>query len=154
MTDVMMVEGEAKECQEAELVEAIKVGHEAIKVQCQAQLELRKLTGEVAKRDVEVVEVNEELKEWVKKNTVDKILVVSRGALDKKTRKNNFKEIKDQMKADLLEEKGEEYAAEHTGTAKEYFEKIKKETIRTMVLDESVRSVSYTHLTLPTKRIV
>ena len=139
MTDVMMVEGEAKECQEAELVEAIKVGHEAIKVQCQAQLELRKLTGEVAKRDVEVVEVNEELKEWVKKNTVDKILVVSRGALDKKTRKNNFKEIKDQMKADLLEEKGEEYADEHTGTAKEYFEKIKKETIRTMVLDESVR---------------
>jgi len=139
MTDVMMVEGEAKECQEAELVEAIKVGHEAIKVQCKAQLELRKLTGEVAKRVVEVEEVDEELMAWVSGNTVDKILTVSRGALDKKTRKNNFSEIKDQMKADLLEEKGEEYAAENTGTAKAYFEKIKKKTIRTMVLDESIR---------------
>jgi len=139
MTDVMMVEGEAKECQEAELVEAIKVGHEAIKVQCKAQLELRKLTGEVAKRAVEVEEVDEELMAWVSGNTVDKILTVSRGALDKKTRKNNFSEIKDQMKADLLEEKGEEYAAENTGTAKAYFEKIKKKTIRTMVLDESIR---------------
>jgi len=139
MTDVMMVEGEAKECQEAELIEAIKVGHEAIKVQCKAQLELRKLTGEVAKRAVEVEEVDEELMAWVSGNTVDKILTVSRGALDKKTRKNNFSEIKDQMKADLLEEKGEEYAAENTGTAKAYFEKIKKKTIRTMVLDESIR---------------
>ena len=139
MSDVMMVEGEAKECQEAELVEAIKVGHEAIKEQCKAQLELRKLTGEVAKREIEVEEEDTELKDWVKNNTVDKILKVSRGALDKKTRKNGFKEIKDQMKEDLLEEKGEEYADEKMGTAKEYFEKIKKETIRKMVLDESVR---------------
>ncbi len=139
MTDVMMVEGEAKECQEAELIEAIKVGHEAIKVQCQAQLELRKLTGEVAKREIEVEEVDEELMAWVKANTVDHILKVSRGALDKKTRKNAFSEIKDQMKEDLLEEKGEEYATENTGKAKEYFEKIKKQTIRKMVLDESIR---------------
>jgi polyribonucleotide nucleotidyltransferase len=139
MTDVMMVEGEAKECQESELVEAIKVGHEAIKVQCQAQLELRKLTGDIAKREIEVVEVNEELKSWVKSNTVEKILKVSRGALDKKTRKNAFKDVKTEMVEALLEEKGEEYADENTSTAKEYFEKIKKETIRAMVLDEHIR---------------
>jgi polyribonucleotide nucleotidyltransferase len=35
MDDVMMVEGEMKEVQEKDLVDAIKVGHEAIKVQCQ-----------------------------------------------------------------------------------------------------------------------
>jgi len=44
----MMVEGEANECQEADLIEAIKVGHEAIKVQCKAQLELAQLVGEAA----------------------------------------------------------------------------------------------------------
>ena len=44
----MMVEGEAKECQEADLIEAIKVGHDAIKVQCSAQLELAQKVGEKA----------------------------------------------------------------------------------------------------------
>ena len=38
--NVMMVEGEAKECAEKDLVEAIRVGHEAIRVQCKAQLAL------------------------------------------------------------------------------------------------------------------
>lgn len=52
--DVMMVEGEAKECSEHDLVEAIKVGHEAVKVQIAAQLELARLVGEkvATKREV------------------------------------------------------------------------------------------------------
>lgn len=41
-----MVEGEANECQEHELIEAIKVAHEAIKVQCRAQLTLADMLGE------------------------------------------------------------------------------------------------------------
>lgn len=48
LSDVMMVEGEADECQEAELIEAIRFGHEAIKVQCNAQLKLAELVGEKA----------------------------------------------------------------------------------------------------------
>lgn len=40
--NVVMVEGEANECAEHEMVEAIKVGHEAIKPQIAAQLELAK----------------------------------------------------------------------------------------------------------------
>ena len=35
---VAMVEGEMSEVSEAEMIEAIKIGHEAIKVQCAAQL--------------------------------------------------------------------------------------------------------------------
>ena len=46
-----MVEGEMNEVSETEMVEAIKFAHEAIKIQCQAQLELREMTGNVAKRD-------------------------------------------------------------------------------------------------------
>jgi len=138
MKDVMMVEGEAKECQESELIEAIKVGHEAIKVQCQAQLDLVEKAGQ-PKREVEVPELDEEIKAWVKSKTHDKILEISRGALDKKTRKNAFKDLKEELKATIIEEKGEEWAEENMGEAKDCYEKIKKETIRTMVLEEGVR---------------
>ena len=63
MDNVMMVEGEADECSEAELVEAIKIGHEAIKVQCEAQLALAKLVGEKAtKREVELPAEDEAIK--------------------------------------------------------------------------------------------
>jgi len=67
MDDVMMVEGEAKECQEADLVQAIKTAHEAIKVQCQAQLDLAKLVGDKAiNREVEAQPENDEIYAKVK----------------------------------------------------------------------------------------
>ena len=64
MDNIMMVEGEAKECSEAELIDAIKVAHEAIKVQCKAQLELAEKVGGKAMttRAVEVAAENEEIK--------------------------------------------------------------------------------------------
>ena len=141
LENVMMVEGEAQECQEAELIEAIKVGHEAIKVQCEAQLKLAELVGEKAtvKREIEVEEVDEELYNYVKSFATDKILEVSRGALDKVARKEGFKAISEELKEKMLEEKGEEYCEENGGKASEYLGKIKKETIRTMVLKEKKR---------------
>lgn len=141
ISDVMMVEGEAKECDEKDLVEAIKVGHEAIKVQCNAQLALAEKVGEKAtiKREVEVIEEDEELKEKVKSLAKDKIYEVAKGALDKATRKERFKEIKENLLETLLEEKGEEFIEESGEVAKEYFDKLKKEVIREMVLSEEVR---------------
>lgn len=139
--NVMMVEGEAKECQEKDLVEAIKVGHEAIKVQCQAQLDLAEQVGEKAtvKREVEIPETPEEIKTWVTEKTKDRILEIARAALDKKARKVGFSAIKDDMIEALTEEKGEEYVGENGGAYKEYYGKLQKETIRNMVLDESIR---------------
>ena len=63
MENVMMVEGYAQECDELELIEAIKIGHDAIKVQCQAQLDLAEKVGEDAtvKRVLELPEENTEL---------------------------------------------------------------------------------------------
>lgn len=141
LENIMMVEGEAKECSEKDLLEAMKVGHEAIKVQCNAQLALAELVGEGAtvKRELAVVEVDEELKELVKSLTVENILTVSRGKLDKKARKKGFSDVKDKLKEALLEAKGEEFLDEKWGEAKGYYEKIKKETIRNMVLEEQVR---------------
>ncbi|HMR44460.1 MAG TPA: polyribonucleotide nucleotidyltransferase, partial [Saprospiraceae bacterium] len=54
LQDVTMVEGEAKEVEEKALVEAIRIAHDAIKVQINAQLELAKKVGDKAlvKREV------------------------------------------------------------------------------------------------------
>ena len=62
LDNIVMVEGESDECSEAELIEAIKVGHEVIKQQCQMQLDLRAALGIGKDREVEVKEVDEALK--------------------------------------------------------------------------------------------
>lgn len=141
LDNVMMVEGEAKECSEKELVKAIQVGHEAIKVQCNAQLELAKKVGEKAlkKREVELVEEDEALMKEIAAFAKDKIYEVAKAALDKQSRKDRFSEIKDSLVETFTEQKGEEYMEEQEGKVKEYFEKLKKEVIRNMVLEEKVR---------------
>lgn len=141
LDNVMMVEGEAKECQESELIEAIKVGHEAIKEQCKIQLELAEKVGEKAtvKREVVIPEENEEVKELVKGYASDKIYEVAKGALDKMTRKDKFKKIVEDLGEYVLEEKGEEFAEEFGDLVGEYYEKLKKEVIREMVMSEEVR---------------
>ncbi len=141
LKDVMMVEGEANECQEHEIIEAIKVAHEAIKIQCNAQLELAQLVGEKAliKRAVVVAEKDEELLQMVENLAKNAILEVSKGALDKTTRKKRLKEIEDSLKASILEQKGEEYLLEKAGKISEYYDKLKKSVIRQMVLDTHVR---------------
>ena len=139
--NVMMVEGEAKECSEADLVAAIKVGHEAIKVQCQAQLDLAQLVGEKAtvKRVLPEVEVNEGLKSRIIAVATEGILEVAKGALDKKARKKGFKVAYEAAEAKMMEEYGEEAWAENATDFKKYYNKIQKETIREMVMSEEVR---------------
>jgi polyribonucleotide nucleotidyltransferase len=140
LDNVVMVEGEAKECSEQDLVEAIKVGHEAIKTQCQAQMDLAQQVGEKAlkKREVEPVEENEEVQALVGQAR-QKIAEVARGAHDKHTRKEAFKAIAEELEEKLLEEKGEEYAEENGHFVGYYFDKLKKEVIRAMVLNDKVR---------------
>jgi polyribonucleotide nucleotidyltransferase len=141
MKDVMMVEGEANECQENELVEAIKFAHDAIKVQCEAQLKLASLIGEKAtnKREIVVPEVDEELKHLIESVAKAKILEISSSALDKVSRKEGFKAVNKQVTETLTEQKGEEYVAENASKISEYFDKLKKNVIRQMVLDTGVR---------------
>ncbi len=140
MDNVMMVEGEADECSEAELVEAIKIGHDAIKVQCEAQLALAKLVGDKAtKREVELPAEDDSIKEKVKALTKDGIYAVAKGALSKAERKKQFKAVKEKLVEDLTEQEGEEWMEEHGSMAKDYYNKIQKEIIREMVMAESIR---------------
>ena len=141
LKDVMMVEGEANECQESDIIEAIKIGHEAIKVQCEAQLALAKLVGDKAlvKREVIAPDVDTELKDLIKSLANARLLEISASALDKNSRKNGYKEVGKAVKAAILEQKGEEYAAENDAKISEYFDKLKKNVIRQMVLDTGMR---------------
>lgn len=141
LDNVMMVEGEAKECDEKELVEAIKIGHQAIKTQCYAQLALAKLVGEAAlvKRVIEPIAINKDVLNFVKELSTDKIAVIAQGALDKNARKEGFTDIKTSLKEAALEKFGEEWLSEHGSLMSEYFDIVKKEVIREIMLSKHVR---------------
>jgi len=141
MDNVMMVEGEADECQESELIEAIKVGHDAIKVQINAQLDLAQKVGDKAliKREIEEAPENPEVEAMVNEFSKDKIYEIAKGALDKFTRKNGFKDAKTELQEAMLEKHGEEWMEENEDFLEIYFEKLKKKIIRNMVLEEGVR---------------
>lgn len=139
LENVTMVEGDAKECSEQDLIEAIKVGHEAIKVQCRAQLELAEKVGATEKRELPEITIDEELFALVKELTTSKVATVAKSALDKHARKKAFKEIKEKLVEQITEEKGEEYVAENGGEISTYFNKVQKTTIREISLSEGIR---------------
>jgi polyribonucleotide nucleotidyltransferase len=137
--DILMVEGEAKECQEVEMVEAIKIGHDAIKMMCQVQHELRELCGNPAKRAVEPAPSNDEIKAAIWSAAQNRVLEVSRAGLSKAERKAGFKTIKEEVLAAMLEQNGEEFMAENKGLIEKYYSKMEKETIREMIISEKRR---------------
>lgn len=139
--NVVMVEGEAKECQEKELVEAIKAGHEAIKMQIEAQLELAQKVGGRAlnKREVAPLEEDEALEAEVKAFVAPRVTQIAKAFLDKHTRRNQLDELKEELLEQMAEAKGEAFIEEKGELVARYFDKWKKETIRRIVLEEGVR---------------
>lgn len=133
--NILMVEGEAKEASEADLVSAIKAGHEVIIKQCQAQTELQQKCGK-PKMTVAVPEEDAVLEQKVKDFTVDKIAQVALSALGKHERKTLLKQIKEDFTATYPEEDLEVFNKE---LFNRYYSKIEKNTIRKVVLDKKVR---------------
>ena len=72
-----MVEGESKEIQEAELVEAIKFAHTAIKHQCFVQKELAVAVGKTEKRVYSHENSNEELKKAIYAATYEQVYAIA-----------------------------------------------------------------------------
>ncbi|MFZ4632713.1 MAG: polyribonucleotide nucleotidyltransferase [Saprospiraceae bacterium] len=139
--DITMVEGEADECQEHELVEALKLAHEAIKVQIDAQERLAQLVGDAAliKRTLPVVPENEALKNRIEELISEDFYALARSASDKTARKSRTDEIKSACMAKITEEFGEETIKEWAEAIERYFEKSKKHIIRDVVLTDNVR---------------
>jgi polyribonucleotide nucleotidyltransferase len=131
----MMVEGEMNEVGENDLLEALKVAHEAIKIHCQAQLELMQEVGK-AKRVYCHEENDDELKEKVRKECYDKAYqMAASSCADKHKREEGFKAIVDEFKAQFSEEELETKGA----LIDKYYHDVEKDAMRRCVLDEGKR---------------
>ncbi|MCW5920708.1 MAG: polyribonucleotide nucleotidyltransferase [Saprospiraceae bacterium] len=139
--DITMVEGEANECSETDLVAALKVAHEAIKDQIAAQERLAEMVGESAltKRPLPEIPENEELKKRIEALVSEPLYQMARSASDKHTRREFTENLKDQIMETLEAELGEEAWEEWAATADRYFEKIKKHIIRDVILTDGLR---------------
>jgi polyribonucleotide nucleotidyltransferase len=132
--DINMVEGESKEIQEAELVEAIKFAHAAIKVQCLAQKELTIEVGKTEKRVYNHEHSNEDLKKAIYAATYDQVYAIASAASAKEERGAKFKEVRDAYIATLGE-----IDDITKGLAKKYYHDVEYDAIRNLVLDEGKR---------------
>jgi polyribonucleotide nucleotidyltransferase len=133
--NLMMVEGEADECSEDDLIRALEVAHDAIRIQIRAQHELREKVGIKEKREYKKPETNEELNEKVKAFTKDKIYQISRAGSGKHQRSEAF----DQLKKELIESLGAEATDADKKLAKKYYADLQWEIVRNMIVDEKVR---------------
>ena len=133
--DINMVEGECKEIQEAEMVEAIKFAHDAIKIQVQAQKELAAEVGKTVKRTYSHEHSNQELKKEVYEKTYDQVYAVAKSASAKDERSAKFKEIRDSYIGTL----GIDADDITRHLAKKYFHDVQYDAIRNLVLDEGMR---------------
>ncbi len=135
--NVVMVEGEMKEIPEKDLLEAIKFGHEHIKEQCKAQLELAEaIEKSKTKREYPPLDSDEELEERMRKELYEKLYnIAKKGINDKTERKNAFDEIKEGYISSFSEEELEEKQELIEG----YFGNLKKEAVRAILLDEGIR---------------
>jgi len=132
--DVNMVEGESKEIQEDELVEAIKFAHTAIKLQCLAQKELTIEVGKTEKRVYSHENHNEELKKAIYAATYDQVYAIAGSASAKDERSVKFKEVRDAY----IETLGEIDDVTKF-LAKKYYHDVEYDAIRNLVLDEGKR---------------
>ena len=137
--NILMVEGEMKEVSEAEMLEAIKFAHEAIKPMCKAQMALTKKTGKEKKREYSHELNDDDLSKRVWKDTYDAAYKVAASAnADKHARSEAFGKIKEEFLAKLTEEAGEEGEVNEKLVGK-YYHDVEKEAVRRVVLDEAVR---------------
>ncbi|WP_047247653.1 polyribonucleotide nucleotidyltransferase [Maribacter thermophilus] len=132
---VMMVEGEMKEISEEEMTEAIKFAHEAIKVQCEAQVRLAEAFGKKEVREYEPEREDEELEKKVHDLTYDKVYAIAKAGSAKHERTAAFEAIKEEVIASFSEEEQEEYGS----LISKYFYKAEKAAVRDLTLNEGLR---------------
>ena len=131
-----MVEGEMNEVSENEMFEAIRFGHDAIKIQCKAQLDLRALCGNKPVRVYEHETNDADLKARVSKETYDKVYAIARsGNPDKHARKEAFEKIITDFLATIPAEQLEEKEP----LAKRYFHEVESDAMRACVVNEGIR---------------
>lgn len=135
--DIIMVEGEMKEVSEDVMLEALKFAHEAIKVQCAAQLRLAQRVPKAQKKreychEVHDPELQQQLRDFCEQRLWD---VAHQFIKDKKSRKKAFQQIMNDFIATLPAD----VASEKSAIIARYFHELHSEVVRRMILEEGVR---------------
>ena len=134
--NILMVEGEMKEVSEEVMLGAIKYAHEAIKVQCAAQIELMKELGKDVKREYCHENNDEELRQTIISELYDKAYAIATSGTMKHERSEAFEALEAEFAARYTEEELEEKAP----LIHKYFhDDVQKKAMRNMILDEGKR---------------
>ena len=137
MKDICMVEGESKEVSEEVMLNALKAAHEAIKVHCQAQIDL---AAKVEKAQTKREYCHETNDEELRADMMEKLYKLCydfalTGNANKHEREANFSAILDSYLANFSEEE----LAEKASMAKRYFHDIERKAVRDAILIERKR---------------
>ena len=141
--NIMMVEGEMDEVTEQDLIQALKVAHEAIKPMCTMQEELAKELGKDVKREYDHEVNDEDLRKQMNDELYQPVYDVTKQALPKQERHDAF----DKIVTDFLEKydaenteklTAEELEEKHTLAAR-YYDDVLRDAMRRCILDEGKR---------------
>ena len=132
---VMMVEGEMDEISEEEMADAIKFAHEAIKVQCAAQVRLAEAFGKKETREYEPEREDEDLAKKINDLAYDKCYAIAKKGTSKAERSEAFAAVKEEITATFSEEE----LADFGGLIGKYFNKAQKNAVRELTLAEGLR---------------
>jgi polyribonucleotide nucleotidyltransferase len=135
-TDISMVEGEMSEVSEAEMLEAIKFAHEAIKIQIKAINDFVAKVGIKPKREYNHETNDFDLRDAVSKATFDKVYAVAKqGNPNKSQRKDGFKAVLTEYKATFSPEELKEKEA----LINKYYHGVEYDAVRQATLDTQIR---------------
>ena len=133
--DILMVEGEMMECSEDDMLTALRLAHDAIKVHCKALVELTIEVGKTEKRVYNHETHDEDLKKMLWADYYDKFYEVAKLANPSKSgRRESFKAVEAEYFDALPED-----STVNKLLAKTYFHDIEKEAVRQMVITERFR---------------
>lgn len=136
LESIVMVEGEMDEVSEEVMQEAILKAHDAIKIQCQAQLDLAEKAGiSPEKRTYDHKTHDEELEKKVLNDLYDDLYKIAGSGTGKNERYDMFQELK----AKYLENFTKEELEEKSGLISTYFGRAKKEAVRNLILEKGER---------------
>lgn len=133
--NILMVEGEMKEVSEADMIEALRLAHEVIRIHCRAQMDFAREAGAPAKREYSHEVNDEDLKKKIWDETYEKSYQAARSIItDKHKREEAFEAIITGFLSQFTEEDGINEAM-----ARRYYHEVHKEAARRLVLDENIR---------------
>ncbi|MEK6754853.1 MAG: polyribonucleotide nucleotidyltransferase [Bacteroidota bacterium] len=130
---IVMVEGESREISESDMLQALKFGHEAIRVLCRVQVELAQAVG-TPKRGVVAPQFPEGLMEDVHTLASTKLQELSRTVLTKDQRSEATSKIYEEVNQALAEK-----YPEQTDTINGILHDIERAAMRSMILEEKKR---------------